>query len=241
MKDIILWQSATSRERAKRHLTGLSAIHRSTTPPSELMRDPPRKSRWKLFLKLIVTFQMVILAFWAYLVVWAIVTEVRFHSQIVEEIANADVRLRSDAAQSTDPQKKAKIESVIRNDVEFMKKWRILNDEILAFILAGFCISPVGNLGITWFYHARPEIILLRRGLPVRAIIVGKKRRLLGTRLEARFTTDRGEAICKRQFVRPAEALLFEIGSPVWMLYSPSRPSLAKIYGLKSALVELVP
>lgn len=59
-------------------------------------------------------------------------------------------------------------------------------------------------------------------------------------RLEMGFMTEHGESIRKKQVLREKEALLFESGSPVWMLYLPRRPKRARIYGLKSVLAEVV-
>jgi hypothetical protein len=148
--------------------------------------------------------------------------------------------MRHNAAQTTDPEKKAKIDKSIREGEELDRKWHTLYVVMLAVICMMAFVLPLAHATLNWFIHMRPGLILLRRGIPVRAVVVRKKRWLLATHLEVGFTTERGESIRKKQILREKESSLFQSGSPVWMLYLPSRPKMACIYGLKSALAEVV-
>jgi hypothetical protein len=238
--DIILWQSAVAREREKWYLSELTALHQSATPPGELLLPSPRKARWKRTLKLLVGFEVMFLMLAVCMAIWGVIAETRFYSDVVRDIRWNTEKMRADAAQSTDPEKAAKIANSLRNDEELLRKWRLLHVGVLTFIFLGCLTAPVGNLCMTWYLHARPELILLRLGTPVRATVASKKRWLLATRLEMSFTTDRGESIRKKQILREKEASPFQIGGHVWMLHLPRRPKCARLYGLKAALAEVV-
>jgi hypothetical protein len=240
VKDIILWQSAAAREREKRYFTELRALHQSAIPPSELLLPIPRKLRWKRMLKFVMWLHVTLLAFVTCMAIWCVDMETQFHNDVVQGLRQHSEIVRHEATQKIDSQKRAKIEDSIREDEELLKKWRLLHAGILFAILLGVLACPVANLCMTWFIHARPELILLREGVPVRAAVIGKKSWLLVTNLLLEFTTERGESIRKKQIVRKAEAPLFPIGALTWMLYSPSRPSRARMYGLKAALGEIV-
>lgn len=175
MKDTILWQSAASREREKRRLSELAALHQSVTPPSELLLPAPRKLRWKGSLKFVVVFYVLLLVFAICMTTWFCILETRFYNDTMRELQPGNERMRRYAAQTTDAEKKARAEKCIRESEEVEQKWRALNIGILAFFLMGALGIPVAHVTGSWFLHIRPELILLRGGVPVRATVTDRK------------------------------------------------------------------
>jgi hypothetical protein len=241
VKDIILWQSVAAREREEKYLRTLASLHQSVTPPSELLLPVPRKLHWKRTLKFIVGFDAVLLAFAICMMIKLCALESTSYKDVATESRRHLESLHREAAHTPDLEKKAKIEKSIRDDEKFGRRWRLIHVAILVGIFGIVLVGPVTHVTLNWFIHIRPDLILLRSGVPARATVVGRKRWLLATYLEMGFTTERGESIRKKQIVREREAELFQAGSPAWMLYCPSRPSRARIYGLRSALAEVVP
>ena len=240
MKDIILWQSRGARERKERHLRELSLLHRSTMPPSELLQPVPRKLRWKRSLKFIVGFDAALLACAIGLMIAAGIWITRFHNDVARESRRQNEKMRQVAAQSSDADKRAKAERAIREGEEFERKWCALYVAMLAGVGLTF-VAPVFHVGVNWFIHIRPNLLLLREGAPVHASVIQRKRTyLLVPAVEFGFTADRGEHIRRTQPLARLEARLFGVGDSVWILYLPRRPKLACIYGLKSTLARIV-
>jgi hypothetical protein len=240
VKDIILWQSAAARKREEEYLTALSALHQSVYPPGELQLPVPRKLRWKRALKLAVAFDAALLVAVICMSIKFCSMEAGFYSDMATENQRHIEKLRRETVQTTDPERRAKIQKSIRESEDFGRKWRLLNAALLTLILGTVLATPSLHMTLSWFTQIRPELILLRSGIPVRGTVVSKKTWFLAKRLEIAFTTERGESIRKKQILRDREAGVFSNGSPLWMLYSPSRPTRAKIYGLRSALAEVV-
>ena len=185
-------------------------------------------------------FDVLLLTFTICMAIWFCILETRFYKDTMHELERGNEKMRRYAAQTTDPKKKAKAEESIHESEEVKQKWRALHIGMLTVILMGTLGNPVAHATGSWFLHIRPELILLRSGVPVRATITRRKHWLLTTRLEMGFTTERGKSVRKKQFLPKKEASLFENGTLVWMLYLPRRPKCARIYGLKSALAEIV-
>lgn len=241
MKDVILWQSDAAREREKRYLAKLGALHQLATPPRELLLPVPRRLRWKSALKFWVGFDLVLLVAAICATIWCCMLATRLYNDTVHDIRLGNEKMRRYATQTTDPSKRAKAEKSIREGEELERRWHALHTGMLVVIFLGVLAGPVSHVIESWFLHIQPDLILLREGTPVRGTVVSKKRWFLAGHLEVGFTTERGESIRKKQVVREKEASLFQAGSPVWMLYLPRRPKRARIYGLKSACAEVEP
>jgi len=240
VKDILLWQSTAAREREKRYLTALVALHQSTTPPSEVLSPVPRKLRWKNSLKFMMWTGVVYLVFATTMLARICSMELALYNDVATENQRSVEKLRRTAGQTVDFETKAKIERSLRENQVYGRKLLLVHIAILAWVLGIGLAYPGALVTFVWFTTIRPELILLRNGIPVRAAVVKQTPWILWKRIEMVFTTPSGESIRKKELVRTSESALFQIDSPVWMLYSPSRPSRAKIYGLKSALAELV-
>jgi hypothetical protein len=240
VKDIILWQSAAAREWKNRYLAELSALHQSVTPPSELLLPAPRKLRWKGMLKFLAAFEVTFLLFAACMLFKLCSLESGIFKDVAMETQQHAERLRRDATDTADTTGKARIEKRIRDNEDFRRTWRLFHVATLTFILGLALAVPLLHATSAWFVVIRPDLALLRSGAPGRGTVVGRQPWFLARRLEIAFTTARGEPIRKRQVLRENEASQFENGDHVWMLYLPRRPRCARIYGLKSALAEVV-
>jgi hypothetical protein len=241
VKDIVFWQSATAREREKRHLSELAALHQSTVPPGELLRPVPRKLRWKKSLKFGVAFEVVFLVLALCMTIWFCMRVTRFDNEMAQFFHQSNERTRHKAAQTTDPKEKAKLDKHVRESEEFDRKLHTLHVVTLASICMMVFVFPLAHATLNWFINVRPNLLLLRGGAPVRASIIQRKRTFpFFPAVEFGFTTDRGEHIRRTQLVVRSETLLFNVGDSVWVLYLPRRPKTAQIYGLKSALAEVI-
>lgn len=239
MKDIVLWQSTAARERKDQHLRTLVALHQSATPPPELLQPVPRKLRWKRSLKFAGVFEVVLLVFVLCGAVWCTRLATQLYDEMVRDTRRWNERMREQAGQTTDPDRKAKIEKSIREGEEVERKWAGL----YVMMLAQICMmmaGPVIHLSVSWFKQIRPELLLLREGTVVRASVVGRKNWfLLVPAVEFGFTTERGEHIRRSQPVLRAESPLFSVGDSAWVLHLPRRPKLARVYGLKSQIADI--
>ncbi len=183
-------------------------------------------------------FQIVISALIFCMLLQCVVMAIQFNNDVLRDSKLAEERMSREAAQPITPQRRAEIDRSTRNSATFAKQFRLLQILALAYLFVMFLIGFVTPLVMFW-HLVRREMILLRQGVPVRAIVTGKRRWFLNARLETCFTTDRGESINKKQLIRQAEASLFQTGGSAWMLYLPSHPSRARVYGLKSTLIEV--
>jgi hypothetical protein len=171
VKDIVLWQTAAARKREERNLRKLAALHQSVVPPSELLLPTPRKLHWKRSLKFMVAFDVVLLVFMICMGVRLSMVETQFYTHIVKVMRLGREKMQNKAAQTTDPERKAKIERVIRESESFDRKWLILHIVFLAAIWTMLFVLPVAHETLNWFIHVRTDLILLRRGIPVRATV----------------------------------------------------------------------
>jgi hypothetical protein len=240
VKDIVLWQSKAAREREERRLRELTSLHQLTIPPRELTGPVPRKLRWKRVLRFTVAFEATMVAFMASATIWLGIRTAAFYREMERDAHQATEMLQRKAEQATDPERKARIEKAIRDGEDTDRRLLPAFGRALALV----CVMPLLFFlvysGLNWFFFIRPNLLLLRRGAPVRGSVIRQKRRLgFVPAVEFAFTTDRGEHIRRTQPVVRSEALLFNVGDSVWVLYLPRRPRTAQIYGLKSALAEV--
>lgn len=235
MKDIVLWESKTARERETQHAQRLAAIHSVTTTPPELAQPSPRRLRWKKSLKVAAWCELFVLTAILIATVVLLVKAVPL-ARWVHEMRRDDIRHWSKRErETTDPEQRTKYE---RQRREMESRWWVAPGIVMSALLplAGYCV----NLIVHWFTHVRPFLVLLREGTAARGTVTASKRRLLlFPSVEFVFTTERGEQIRRMRTLHKSESGIFTVGSSVWVVYLPSRPKGAQIYGLKSALAEI--
>lgn len=240
MKDIVLFESASARQRRGKHLQALLAIHQSDQLPPELLKPVRRKIRWKapLRLMLAVDFAMIVFCLCFCIWFWAIARQAA--NTWTEEVARGERALRWRIEQAVEPAARDKADRAIQEYEEQKAQFRRLEIVILTNILLFAVVFPIVYVVASWFRYVRPELLVLRTGRPARATITRCAHWLgIMRRIEFGFTTEQGAYIRRTQLVGGFEYPLFVAGDSVWVLYLPTHPKRAMVYGLKHQLAEL--